>query len=539
MLTCSAMSRWRRALDRLGPTVRSAVHLRPSQLIAFARQRSSGPARIPLQSRTPGCDAVTVVEGFVGPSPEGALDDDGVRLVGHAPHDPLRFGWEGGDDPLWAYTLHYHGWLSHPSCDLEVGRTTMLDWIEEHRQGVGWEPYPTSLRLLHWIGWLGKHNASLHASALETILASVCAQMQHLEMHQEVHLDGNHLWTNCAALAAAAFAFDGAVPRRMRRNALTRLWAVVSDQLLADGVHGERTPSYHCLLAEQLALVVALAAPAAPGLVDPLRRAFERMCDATVAFTHPDGDVALWGDSQLGGVVTPRRLVTRRGIEAPTGDATAPSAGFARRTWGAFTLLWNQGGLGLPYQVGHIHADCGAIELSIADTRVLVDAGVGTYVDGDDRRYSRSTRAHNTVEVDGRDQHELWMSHRIGGRAELDDLELAGDRLAVRIAGYGTDARHSRIVSRDGDAIAITDSIDPPIRATVRYHVPATLRVRPVDGGALIFVPRGPTVELSWSTGPVTIEAVPGWTAMGVPAERTCISAPLGARGTMTIRALR
>lgn len=494
---------------------------------------------MPVQSRAPGCDALAIPEGFLGPSFEGVPSDDGVRLVGHAPHDPLRFGWDAGDDPLWAYTLHYHGWLGHPACDLELGRTTMLDWIEEHRQGVGWEPYPTSMRLLHWIGWLSRFGGDLHASALETILASVCAQLQHLDMHREVHLDGNHLWTNCVAIAAAAHAFDGPVPKRMRRDALVRLWAVVSDQLGNDGVHGERTPSYHCLLAEQLALVVALASGSSPGLVDPLRRAFERMCEATAAFTHGDGDVALWGDSQLGGVVTPRRLATRRGIDLARGHATAADAGFARREWGPFTLLWNRGGVGLPYQVGHIHADCGSIELSLGDARVLVDAGTGTYVEGEDRQYARSTAAHNTVEVDGRDQHEMWKSHRIGGRAELDRVEMADERLAVAVTGYGGRATHHRVVAFEAGAITVTDAIDPPIRATVRYHVAAGLRVRPVDGGVLVFVPRGPTVEMLWSGGSVAIDDVPGWTAMGVAAPRVCVRAALGAKGTMVIRAIR
>ena len=536
------MNRLRRVFDHLGPTLRSAAHLRPTQLLAFARQRQRGPARLPIQSRAAGCDALSIPEGFVGPSPEGTLDDEGgVRLVGQPAHDPLRLGWDPGDDPLWTYSLHYHGWLGSPACDLDLGRATLLDWIEEHRHGVGWEPYPTSLRLLHWIGWLGRHGGALHAGQLELVLASMSAQLGHLAAHVEVHLDGNHLWTNYAALVAGSLALVGPVPMQLRETMAPRLLTVVREQLADDGVHRERTPSYHCLLAEQLAMVAALAQPHLPGLADPLDVASQRMRMATPAFTHPDGDVALWGDSQLGAPVGPRRLFARANAVLGGGHATAPDSGFARRAWGPFTLLWNRGGVGLPHQVGHIHGDCLSIELSVDDTRVLVDAGVGTYREGAEREYCRSTAGHNTVTVDGHDQHELWKSHRIGGRARLGIVEYDDDHLIGEVLGFRGTATHRREIRRSADSIAITDTLVPGTAGgVVRYFVPASLRVRLIDDGALVFLPRGPSVELRMNGAPMRMASAPGWTAMGVAAPRTCLLAEIGASPvTLTIRTVR
>jgi len=528
------MSRLRRAIALVGPTLRSAMYLRPTQLVAFARQRSSGPARTPTQSRAPGCDALSIPEGFIGPSTEGIVDDDGVRLVGQPAHDPLRFGWESEGDPLWLYTLHYHGWIGAPQCDVDLGRATMLDWIEEHRSGVGWEPYPTSLRLLHWIGWLGRHGGSLHAAQLEAVLASMSAQLQHLAEHVEVHIDGNHLWTNAVALAAGSLALVGHVPTRLREESAARLLAIVREQVATDGVHGERTPTYHCLLAEQLAQVVALAEPRMPGLADPLRVVLGRMMTATDAFTHPDGDVALWGDSQLGAPVTPRTLAQRLGHSLTCGDATCVPSGFARRVWGPFTLLWNRGGVGLPHQVGHVHGDCLSLELSIGTTRVLVDAGVGTYVEGDDRRYCRSTAAHNTVTVGGRDQHELWKSHRIGGRAVLHDVLFAADRIAGEVQGFRSSTVHRRDVRYADGGITVTDTLVGDEHGVVRWFVPDALRVRPTEEGALVFVPRGGAVELRITGGAIAIEPAAGWTAMGVAAPRACIRVAIGSQPVVT-----
>ncbi|MFO0634595.1 MAG: heparinase II/III-family protein [Nannocystaceae bacterium] len=535
------MTRLRRAIETLGPTLRSAAHLRPTQLLAFVRQRSRGPARSPTQSRAPGCDALQLPEGFVGPSPEGHIEPDGgVVLLGQPAHDPVRFGWTGDGDPLWVYTLHYHGWLADPACTRAQARATVLDWIEEHREGVGWEPYPCSQRLLHWLGWLARDGAHLHAGELELVLASVSAQLQHLASHVELHLDGNHLWTNLVALVAGGLALRGHVPAAMLERFATPLLHCVQAQLGDDGVHAERTPSYHCLLAEQLSLVIALAEPRLPGVADPLRVALEHMLAVLPAFTHPDGDVALWGDSQLQAPVTPMRLAHRCAVALAEGDADASDSGFARRAWGPFTLLWNQGGVGLPQQTGHIHGDCLSIELSYGRTRVLVDAGVGTYVEGDDRRYARSTAAHNTVTVGDRDQHELWKSHRIGGRALPHQLEASARRLLAEVRGYKGAATHRRRVIFDGDRIQITDELAPPVVAgVVRYFVPESLRVRTTDNGALVFLPRGETVELALDRGAFALSQAPGWRAMGKAAPRWCLAADVGLRPTVvTIRAL-
>jgi hypothetical protein len=535
------MTRLRRALDRLGPTLRAASHLRASQLAAFALQRTRGPARTPAQSRAPGVDAMALPEGFRGPSPEGRIDEDGgVHLLGQPAHDPLRAGWQGGD-PLWTYTLHYHGWISDPQCPTAQARRCIFDWIEEHREGVGWEPYPTSMRLLHWLGWLAREGLQLSAPELELMLASMCAQLLHLERHVELHLDGNHVWTNLAALVACGLGLTGHVPSMVLERCAPRLLACVRDQLASDGVHAERTPSYHCLLAEQLAQVVALAQPRLPGLADPLRVALRRMVDALPAFTHPDGDVALWGDSQLAAPATPARLCDRVGTKLVLGNDDARESGFSRRSWGPFTLLWNRGGVGLPQQVGHIHGDCLALELSHGRTRVLVDAGVGTYVPGIDRDYARSTHAHNTVTVEDRDQHELWKSHRIGGRAVPNLLELGEHRIVAEVRGWRGVATHRRRVEWTGDALEITDELAPPVvPGILRWFVAGGLAVRATDHGALVFLPRGETIEIIVRGAPVVLEPAPGWRAIGQPAARTCIRSELGLRPRKTtIRVVR
>ena len=68
-------------------------------------------------------------------------------------------------------------------------------------------------------------------------------------------------------------------------------------------------------------------------------------------------------------------------------------------------------------------ADFFSFELSLRGTRVVVDSGVSTYETGPMREYCRSTRAHNTVEIEGQDLVELWGAFRVGRRCRPREVE--------------------------------------------------------------------------------------------------------------------
>lgn len=528
---------WQSRLRRLGPTIRSVAFLRPRQIAALVRQRAAGPARVPVRVRARGCDGVRLSESFVAAAPEGTPDADGaIALLGQPGHDPLRYGWDVDGDPLWRYTLHYHGWLNHPRMPFDRAVSTVIDWITEVREGTGWEPYPTSMRLLHWLGLLGRGAENLGAADREAMLESIAAQLEHLAAHVEHHLEGNHLWTNCAALLACGLGLDGELPRAMVERFAAPFVDAVDDQLASDGVHRERTPTYHCLLAEQLSIVVALAEIHAPTLAKRLAPALERMIAIVPVFTHPDGDVALWGDSQLAAPVGPRKLAARTGIALASGDVDALHGGFARRVWGPWTLLWNTGGVGMDHQVGHIHGDCLAIELSLGTARVVVDAGTGGYVPGPERSYARSTAAHNTVTVGvgDPDQHELWASHRIGARAEPSELGRARDRIEAWVQGWTSPARHTRAVRWEGDEIVVTDVVDDDdVPATLRWFLPGDVVLREGPRGFVAFLPKGDGFEITCDAKLVVTDA-PGWRAIGVPSPRRCLAARVPAGGIET-----
>ena len=58
---------------------------------------------------------------------------------------------------LWLYNLHYFDDLTAIDAENRSNwhRALIQRWIEENSPGVGngWEPYPTSLRIVNWIKW--------------------------------------------------------------------------------------------------------------------------------------------------------------------------------------------------------------------------------------------------------------------------------------------------------------------------------------------------------------------------------------------------
>lgn len=521
---------------------RTIRHLSARQFVHQLRYRMRGPARQPAQVAAHGCTGFAIQGAWQPPSVEGQVAEAGrcVSLFDSPSIDPIREGWQPPDrSPLWLYTLHYHGWINAPKAEPQVVRGQLLNWVDKHTHGVGWEPYPTAMRVLHWLGWLYRHHAMLNSEQQRRLFGSIAAQLQHLERNIEHHLDGNHLWTDLVALTTAGLVLEGPLPQCLCDRWLPKLARVVVDQIGADGVHRERTPTYHCVLAEQLSLVLSamsLRKGTMPALTPTFRGTLERMSMALPAFTHPDGDVALWGDSQLAAPVNPKGLVRRLGRPPAQGNADASSSGFFRRTWGPWTLLWNAGGTGLKRQVGHLHADALAIELSLGDERVLVDAGVGTYTIGPDRDYSRSTAAHNTLTIgdDDRDQYELWASHRIGGRARVTVEEAHPHLLRGHVRGYQWPVCHHRTIEWRSDVLRCHDKLSSPESpATLRYFLPATFTLAPIVGGFRVTTPRGQSFTM---TGPASLRwqhhNARGWSAIDHPSPRIALSTQLPTDGT-------
>jgi hypothetical protein len=372
-----------------------------------------------------------------------------------------------GTTRLWRYNLHYFDYaidlalLVRWQDDLVSAKLLgqiLSQWIQANRigEGVGWHSYPIARRIVNWV-------QAFSLAAQESIfdgrtkesewLSSLYQQTRYLEDHLEFDCLGNHLLANGKALVFAGLFFGGETGRRWIDLGQRILWRGLGDQILDDGGHQERSPMYHAIvLQDYLEVLLAYQLNERP-VPEWVRDRLILMTDFLDGVRHPDGEIPLFGDSALGIAHSPsdilataERLLRMPGrwtgarpglfcaLLAPTPAGSTQMTSVPRRlstSWCATGYVKLTGAtpgdemivdtkpLGPPHLPAHGHCSLFSYELSIGGQRIIVDSGVEEYQPGPWRDFWRSSRAHNTVIVDGAQQTEMWGSFRAGERVQL------------------------------------------------------------------------------------------------------------------------
>lgn len=444
---------------------------------------------------------------FSSVAPDGAsrqpsmLGADIFRFLNETHSFREMSGW---DDPavskLWRYNVHYFDDLNaNAAADRTPWHRALINrWLTEVKPGrhsSGWEPYPTSLRIVNWIRWYLAGN-DLSMSARQ----SLAMQVRWLTRRLEHHLLGNHLWANAKALVFAGIAFDGPESVRWLDRGLALLDREIGEQILADAGHFELSPMYHAIilndLLELIALDLAMPSVLPKEAVLRWRGIVPRMLAWLKTMSHPDGEVALFNDAAHG--IAPRAadleaFAKRLGIAAPplTNSAMVDLAasGYVRLQKGGAVLIADAAAVGPTYLPGHAHADTLTFELSIGGGRCIVNGGTSRYDTSPERLLQRGTAAHNTVVVNGENSSEVWSSFRVARRAQPfgkrvydhDDqqiLECAHD-------GYkrlGSACMHHRKWTLEDGRLLVEDWIEGNFgTATARYHLHPSVMVELVE----------------------------------------------------------
>jgi uncharacterized heparinase superfamily protein len=413
--------------------------------------------------------------GLTIPAPAGApfsppshLTFLGVtRDVGDPPD------WRVAPSRLWSYHLHYLDALRDPAMSHEQRVRWLSDWVRANPPGCrpGWEPFPISLRIVNALEVL----AASTGSAAPAVATSLARQAWWLEGTLEHELGGNHLLKNALALAWAGRALRGGRAAAWRRTGDRLLARELSSQILSDGFHEERSPGYHAVLVEDLLRFDALLAAAGERESDLGRlvvSAGSRAASALASVLHQDGDIPLFNDAAFGQAPPAAALVRR--AEAAFGAARvtpasdgAIAAGFHRLEAHGATVIADLGEAGSATNPGHVHADTLSFEMSAWGRRIVVDGGTYDYEPSEERRFARSTAAHNTVEVDGLDSSEVWGVFRVGRVARPRDVRRSDDRGLAAVSAAHDGYRflpgapiHRRAIRATADAWWVEDTVE-------------------------------------------------------------------------------
>lgn len=358
-------------------------------------------------------------------------------------HNLKKTGWDNKSvSKLWRYNLHYFECLLQEekiinSNDLQL--SLIENWIDLNPfgKGTGWEPYPTSLRIINWIKW---HWSVAPLS--DRAVVSLWNQVRWLAARPEYHLLGNHLFVNIKAFIFASSFFQLSDDSKIFQKAISVLENELDEQFLGDGAHFELSPMYHSLAMEDLLDLLNLSNKL------PLsfpKSVIENKCIKglkwlkSMAFNNDE--LSHFNDCANGISLTYNKLKTYAsslGLNFSDEDEIPfynyKESGFIVFKDPHFHLIADVGKVGPNYLPGHAHADTLSFELAIKGQRVIVNSGTSVYGTSPERLRQRGTVSHSTVQIDAENSSDVWSGFRVGRRAKPFNIQInAGQTLNSQV----------------------------------------------------------------------------------------------------------
>jgi uncharacterized heparinase superfamily protein len=376
-----------------------------------------------------------------------SLIDQNTFLFLNKSYDLSKIGWNNSNSnisKLWRYNQHYFDDLnSRGAISRKVWHKKLINlWINQNPVGigVGWEPYPTSLRIVNWIKWHFLGN-----TLPDIVLQSLIIQSQWLNQRIEWHLLGNHLFANAKALVFAGLFFSGKEAKIFLKKGLNIIDQELSEQILDDGGNFERSPMYHAIFLEDLLDLINIA-KIYPKIIpkNQLRKWIKiskNMFRWLEIMTHPDREISFFNDSAFG--VAPsldklKKYGRRLGLNFNSLKLAKVThlvdSGYIRINSKDALALLDVAPIGPDYIPAHAHADTLSFELSLFNQRFIVNSGTSEYEDSTIRHYERSTKAHNTIEINNENSSEVWSIFRVAKRAYPFNLSLKKLEKSVSIS---------------------------------------------------------------------------------------------------------
>jgi uncharacterized heparinase superfamily protein len=398
-------------------------------------------------------------------SPKPALPSAGYQQPSHnyfkflnqEVNFPSGIEWNSGNlEKLWLYNLHYFDYLiplTHniSTDNYKLGKRIIKDWISNNSvgKGVGWKPYPLSLRIVNWIFFYYAYYEQFQNDTdfNKHYLLSLFQQSYYLNWFIEYHILANHLFENIKTLLIAGLFFQNI---KYLKKSVRLLRKELNEQILPDGGHYERSPMYHMIIllgcldiwnllkkdretnggAENITESMNLFSVHLKAKITKMTSWLEHMC-------HPDGEIPLFGDSAFN--VAPDRLSLKKYFQAIDNInyerelkrkmVALSSSGYYIFHCSSQYLVVDGGPLGVDYQPGHAHCDFLSFEYSYDNQRFIVDSGLGEYRPSELRKKARGIYSHNTVVVNKLEQADIWKAFRVGRRIKPGEVEFNEDNV--------------------------------------------------------------------------------------------------------------
>lgn len=408
------------------------------------------------------------------------IDESSVCFLNKTRSIESVVDWRCFEEPkLWRYNLHYFDFLLDDGASQQAKDCLIDSWIEASNglKEDAWEPYPISLRVVNWIKYFVIYKGnSIPESWLQSLYQQACVLNESIEYH----ILANHYLKNGKGLLFVAAYLDCCNSKEWYVKGKKILVEEADEQILNDGGHYEKSPMYHSIVTEDyldsLNLIQSNNMDVSQQELTVLKSTTLKALNFFDSLVMPDGEIPLFNDSAFNIAPSPEKLFeyanqilgyTRKEELSNIATISLEDSGyFVIRNKKSMCVI-DSGSISPGYQPGHTHCDILSYELAIEGQRCIVNSGLHDYENSDERRYCRSTRAHNTIEIDGKEQSEIWGQFRVARRAKIISASLVQQRENSAIFNgsyspyWGTKENiiHSREITHKGDEWVVKDEV--------------------------------------------------------------------------------
>jgi Heparinase II/III-like protein/Heparinase II/III N-terminus len=338
--------------------------------------------------------------------------------------------------------------------------------------GINWaSTLEVAFRALSWL-WVRHLIGDFHGG----LLRGLHLHGWHIERYLSTYYSPN---THLLGEGVALFAIGLLCPQiRGARRWQSRGWNIVlrqaETQVRPDGFHFEQSFYYHVYALDFFQFARDLAAPNGIAIPASFDRTIEKMNEAISALSQACRPPS-FGDDDGGRVLgSPARPLG----PSPAHSPALTAAGIYTMTTAQSQLFIDAGPQGV-FAGGHGHADALSIQLITDGRSILIDPGTFCYTCPERNRF-RGTAAHNTLQVDGRDQATPAGPFAWTGMPETTvDVWLAGetfDLFAGHHNGYAPVIHHRWVFGHKSGFWLVRDLITEPrpsgsgYRLDVNWH---------------------------------------------------------------------
>jgi uncharacterized heparinase superfamily protein len=427
---------------------------------------------------------------------------------------------------LWKYNLHYFNHLRSRCANVNHTQSDLLDeWVISNKpfRGIGWDPYPTSLRSINIIKYYFAGNA-----LEQQIVKSLALQIESIYQSMEYHLGFNHLFTNAKALFFGACCFEGEASIRWMNKGIEIINKLSEDMLTSDGGHVERSPMYQSLYCEDLLDLINLQQFWGFETLEPtttrLRQQVIRALIWNGVFRFSSDRLPYFNDTTSGEAPTHSELMEYArailhsseiesilkkidGVNSVFGDS-----GFSMLSTPLAKMIVDTGSVLARRNPGHHHAGCLAFELEVNGEMILVNKGVSCYA-GPSRVHERGTQSYNTVSVGDENSSEIWSNFRVGRAADSKILSytVSADEFFVSACHDGflnsNNIMHHRAFQLSKGRLIVLDELTSRNEnAVARFRFAPGNSVQLINGSLICLTPKGQSVTINFSSDNIQLK---------------------------------